>query len=68
MITSEIRERIIKMLNEGKTYNEISEECDCSIKTIQRVAKDNNINLLEIAYWDLKNIEKILSRELSLTS
>ena len=43
MIKPEIREKIIKMLTEGKIYNEISEECDCSIKTIQRVAKDNNI-------------------------
>ena len=36
---------------------------------IKRIfCKDNNINLLEIAYWDFDNIEEILSRELGLTA
>ena len=34
---------------------------------IKRIfCKDNNINLLEIPYWDYENIEEILSRELGL--
>ena len=31
-------------------------------------AKENNIDLLEIWYWDFKNIEEILSKELGLIS
>lgn len=31
-------------------------------------AKNHNINLLEIWYWDFDNIEEILSRELSLSA
>ena len=49
----------------GEDQFKIQQEHD---KRKRQYAKDNNINLLEIAYWDLKNIEKILSRELSLTS
>ena len=32
------------------------------------VGKENNIDLLEIWYWDFKNIEEILSKELGLIS
>lgn len=34
----------------------------------RQYAKDNNIKLLEIAYWDFENIEQILSRELGLVA
>lgn len=31
-------------------------------------AKDNNINLLEISYWEFKNIDEILKRELNINN
>ena len=34
----------------------------------RQYAKDHNIKLLEIWYWDFDNIEEILSRELGLTA
>lgn len=34
----------------------------------RQYAKDHNIKLLEIWYWDYENIEEILSRELGLTA
>lgn len=34
----------------------------------RQYAKDNDIKLLEIAYWDFENIEEILSKELGLTA
>lgn len=34
----------------------------------RQYAKDHDIKLLEIWYWDFENIEKILSRELGLTA
>ena len=49
----------------GQEYFEIQQEHD---RRKRQYAKDNKIELLEIPYWDLDNIEKTLSRELSLTA
>ena len=49
----------------GQEYFEIQQEHD---RRKRQYAKDNNIKLLEIAYWDFENIEKILSRELGLVA
>lgn len=49
----------------GQEYFEIQQEHD---KRKHQYAKDNNIKLLEIAYWDFENIEEILSRELGLVA
>ncbi|MDD4089693.1 MAG: hypothetical protein PHP29_08385 [Tissierellia bacterium] len=35
-------------------------------KRKRQYAKDNNINLLEIWYWDFENIEEILKKELNI--
>ena len=35
-------------------------------KRKRNYAKDNNIKLLEIWYWDFNNIENILIKELNL--
>ena len=48
----------------GKEYFDIQQEHD---RRKRQYAKDHNIKLLEIAYWDFDNIEEILSRELGLT-
>jgi hypothetical protein len=45
----------------GETYFNYIKLCD-DIKN--RFCKDNNINIIRIAYKDLKNIEKILDKEL----
>ena len=49
----------------GEEQFKVQQEHD---KRKRQYAKDNNINLLEIAYWDFNNIEEILSRELGLTA
>lgn len=49
----------------GQEYFNIQQEHD---RRKRQYAKDNNITLLEIAYWDFENIEEILSRELGLVA
>lgn len=47
----------------GEKRFEIQQEHD---KRKRKYAKDNNIKLIEIPYWDFENIEEILSKELGL--
>lgn len=49
----------------GKEKFKIQQEHD---KRKREYAKENNIKLLEIPYWDYENIEQILLRELSLVA
>ena len=47
----------------GEKRFDIQQEHD---KRKREYAKDNNIKLIEIPYWDFENIEEILSKELGL--
>lgn len=49
----------------GQKSFDIQQEHD---KRKRNYAKDHNIKLLEIPYWDYENIENILSKELNLVS
>lgn len=49
----------------GEEYFKIQQEHD---KRKRQYAKDHNIKLLEIWYWDFNSIEDILSRELGLAA
>ncbi|MFW6282282.1 MAG: hypothetical protein ACOC1O_05795 [bacterium] len=40
---TELQEKILKLINEGKTYNDIEIELKCSKSTISSVCKKNNI-------------------------
>lgn len=59
----------IQHFSEIKYYHKGKYNFDYQIKNdnIKRqYARDNNIKLLEIAYWDYENIESILKKELDL--
>jgi len=59
----EMHERFIKGIHKSKKDFEKQVEHD---RRKRKYAKDHNIRLLEIWYWDFDKIEKILEKELNL--